>query len=285
MSLIMKFFRKWGPKLRNTPLGRSELLGNFHGFITVLLHNSNNVKYGPFTIQFDKRDRCIAKKLILYGEYEKREIDLFCSLIKPGDIVLDIGANIGLYSLFLSRAVGSKGKVIAVEPDPDNAKILKTNLKNNGCNNNVDVLQMAFGSKSGDGNLFQCDSNRGMLSFADLNKTGCSIKIPINRGDEILRNLNIKPDAAKIDVEGAEPEVIEGLGDLRPSIILFEFVPKQLLALNHNPETFLISLASEGYDLNLIDSDDGKLTRCIPSEIIAKTIEDKDYNILARKAK
>ena len=282
MSLIMNFIRKWGLKLRHTPLGRSKLIGNLHGFITVFLHKSNHVEYGTFTVQFDKRDRCITKKLILYGEYEKREIDLFCSLVRPGDKVLDIGANIGLYSLFLSRTVGLDGKVIAVEPDPDNVKILKTNLKNNSCNN-VEVLQMAFSSKSGEGNLFQCDSNRGMLSFADLNKTGRSIKIPINRGDEILGNLNIKPYAAKIDVEGAEPEVIEGLGDLKPNIILFEFVPKQLFALNHDPEKFLNWLSSEGYDLDLIDPKDGKLDRCLPSEIISKIIEGQDYNILARR--
>ena len=282
MSFIMKFLKKWGLKLRNTPLGRNELLGNLLGFITVLLHNSDYVKYGPFKIKFDRRDRSITKKLILYGEYEKREIELLCSHVKHGDTVLDIGANIGLYSLFLSRAVGLNGKVIAIEPDPENVEILKINLKNNKCKN-VKVLQMALGSKTEEGDLFQIDTNRGNLSLADLNKTGRSIKVPINRGDEILRKLNIVPDVAKIDVEGAEPDIIKGLGFLKPPIIQFEFVPEFFLGLNRNPKRFLNSLVSEGYVLNLIDSNNGKLTRCNPSEIIAIAIGKADYNILARR--
>ena len=282
MPIIKTFLKKYGLKLRQTSLGSNKLLGNLHGFLTILVHNSEYVNYGPFTIQFHKHDRIISKKLILYGEYEKREINILCSLIKPGDIVLDIGANIGLYTLFLSSAVGKDGKVIAVEPDPENVKILKNNLVKNKCKN-VEVLEMALASKTEGGNLFRNDTNRGHSSLMNLNNTDEATKIQINRGDEILKMLNIKPDAAKIDVEGAEPEVIAGLGHLKPPIIQFEFVPEFFKILNNDPKLFLNSLVAENYNLELIDPDEGSLTSCSPESIISKAIGIFDYNILARK--
>lgn len=282
MSAILDLISGLGKILRNTSLGRNRFIGKIHGFITVSLYHSDQAVYGPFKIKFDKRDRYIAKKLILYGEYEKHEIELLCSQLKKGDTVLDIGANIGLYTLFLSKAVGKNGKVISVEPDPENAKILRENIIANNCNN-VQVLEMAFGSKNTDGNLFQVDGNRGNLSFADLNNTGKSIKISIRRADEVLKEFDIKPNAAKMDVEGAEPEIIEGLGDLIPNTILFEFVPNQLKALNHDPEKFLSYLSSKGYTLDMVNADDGSLTRCSVSKVMTETIIDMDYNILARR--
>lgn len=107
-----------GRVLRHTPLARSKFLNDLQAEVALRFHNSNTATMGPFRIQFSPSDRVIAKKLVLYGEYDKAQIELLCSYIKPGDDVLDIGANIGLYSVYLSRAVGPEGRVLAVEPDP-----------------------------------------------------------------------------------------------------------------------------------------------------------------------
>jgi FkbM family methyltransferase len=195
------------------------------------LHGSNEIRVGPFLVRFDPRERVLSKRLILRGGHESRELELLCSIVRPGDQVLDAGANVGIYSLFLSRAVGPTGRVVAVEPDPDNLEFLRFNLKINGCGN-VTVCPCALGTSSGTVELYQVDDHRGNLSLADLGKTGRSIPVTQRRGGDVLAELGLRPRVAKIDVEGAEPQVLEGLG-YTPEVIIFEFVPHQLQALGN----------------------------------------------------
>lgn len=236
--------------LRNTPLGRSEWLGDIHANITLWFHRSNVAQVGEFKVTFDPRDRYIAKKLVLYGAYEKHEISLLTSLVAEGDYVLDVGANIGLYTLHLSRAVGPHGRVFAVEPDPDNLVILKKNLADNDCNN-VTIIPHALGNKHETLKLYQVEKNRGNLSFADLGKTGTSIEVDVKPGKDVFEPLVRKPRVMKIDVEGAEPLVLEGI-DFEPEFILFEYVPSQLEALGQDPLKFLRTLQAKGYALHMI---------------------------------
>ncbi len=270
-----------GCKLRRTPLAHSRCLNRVHARLSLWLHSSSEANVGRFHVRFDPRDRLIAKKLVLYGGYEEHEIALLCSLVKPGDCALDVGANIGLYSLHLSRAVGPEGRVIAVEPDPDNLALLKANLEANDCKN-VTVLPCAFGVESGCVDLFQREDNRGNLSFADLGGTGRSARVPMRRGEEALAQLKVKPTIAKIDVEGAEPLVISGLGRYKPNILLFEFVPKHLRAQAHEPSAFLDSLVAEGYTLELVDPASGARVKSTVSSIMVFTKSlNANYNILA----
>ena len=162
-KLILKAIAALGGGLRRTPIARWKWLGRLHANLTVRLNKSAAISVGPFRVFVDPRDRMIAKKLILYGGYETREIDLLCSFVKPGDCVLDVGANIGLYSLALSRAVGPSGRVIAVEPDPDNLALLRRNLQANGCTN-VTVVEEALGDEAKEVLLFEVADNRGALS-------------------------------------------------------------------------------------------------------------------------
>jgi FkbM family methyltransferase len=280
-SLLLVLLSFMGRKLRRTPIARSTFLNRIFAELSLWLYGSRGRDVGPFHVRFDPRDRVLAKKLALYGEFERHEIALLCALIEPGDHVLDIGANIGLYSLFLSRAVGPTGWVGAVEPDPDNLALLRSNLEANRCTN-VIVLPYAFGAESGCVDLFQVEHNRGQLSLADVHSTGRSIRVQMRRGEDALAELPLRPRAAKIDVEGAEPLVLSGLGTYKPRILLFEFVPQLLRASGHNPAAFLDSLVAEGYTLELIDPDSGERIRSEPATIMAITeVDNLDHNILA----
>lgn len=235
-----------GRSLRSTPLARSILLDRLHGELSLWLHSAPEVDVGPFRVRLDPRDRVIAKRLVLYGEFEKQEIERLCSLALLGDCVLDVGANIGLHSLYLSRAVTETGRVIAVEPDPDNVELLTTNLKANGCDN-ATVLACAFSVESGSGELFQDEANRGGLSLAKVSAAHrAGIAVPVRRGEEALAELNVRPRIVKIDVEGAEPLVFDGLG-YQPEVLLFEFIPQLIRAHGRDPEGFLTSLTRQGY--------------------------------------
>jgi FkbM family methyltransferase len=279
-TALLKLVASMGCYLRGTAFARSKTLNQLHGAIALALYRSNEVKVDGFTIRFDPRDRFIAKKLFLYEEYEKYELQRLCSCAKPGDVVLDIGANIGVYTLYLSRAVGPKGHVVAVEPDPENLSILRDNIKLNGCDN-VTILPCAFGASSGWVNLFQDDKNRGRLSLTDLARSGRSVRVPIVRGSEALEKLALQPTVVKMDVEGVEPVVFDGLG-YRPRVLLFEFAPQQLEAAGNDPKLFLDSLISEGYKLDLINPLDGSNMGTTSNSILAAIANSKrSFNILA----
>ena len=267
--------------LRRSRLGRIAIINRVYWAMVIRWHGSSEVKIGEFTVGFDSRDRFIATKLIVDGGYEEKEIALLCSLIKHGDVVLDVGANIGLYTLPMSRAVGMNGLVVAFEPDPDNLRLLKKNVKRNKCDN-VRIVPCALGSRDGTVDLYQVDNNRGYLSFADLGQTGKSVKVPVRRGDVVLQELAVPtPSLAKIDVEGAEPLVFAGLG-CRPRYLQLEFVPAQLRALGLDPMAFLESLVNSGYHLNIIDRDTGKM--CPSSVEALLKMADRtqlDYNLMA----
>jgi FkbM family methyltransferase len=266
---LLKLLSFMGRTLRPTILARSKWLTKAHTALSLWIHGSNQADVGPFHVRFDPRDRVIGKKLALYGSYEKDEIQLLCSLVKPGDVVMDIGANFGLHSLYLSRAVGPNGKVLAFEPDPDNFALLCANLEANGCAN-VLPFQYALGEKSGDVELFQTEDNRGNLSLADLGRTGRAVTVPMRRADEVLRGLRLRPDVAKIDVEGAEPLVMSGLGEYKPERFLFEFVPEFIRSFNNDGERFLNSFIAAGYTLELVDSSPVR-AQVTPFEILART--------------
>lgn len=281
---LLKLLSSAGKSLRRSPLSRIAILERAHAALAMWLHGSNEAQVGPFRVQFDPRDRVISKRVTLYGEYQRREIELLCSVVRPGDHVLDIGANIGIFSLYLSRAVGSGGRVIAVEPDPDNLALLRANLEANQCRN-VTVVPCALGAESGSAELFQVDRNRGNLSFADIAGTGKSVRVPVRRADEILGELGVhQSTAAKVDVEGAEPAVFQGFGKSKPPIILFEFDPRLLCAQGHDPEALLESLSAEGYSLDVIHPDTGERIPAAPPRIHSLVTRiNTTFNILAER--
>jgi FkbM family methyltransferase len=278
---LRALFEKSFTSIRRSKLHRIKSLTRIYRESIVYLHGSNRARVGEFEVAFDPCDRFIASKLIVDHGYEKKEIDRLCSFIRTGDVVVDVGANIGLYTLPMSRAVGASGKVISFEPDPRNAEILRSNIAHNRCTN-VIVMPCALGDQNKEMDLYQVEENRGHLSFADLGHTGRSVKVPMRRGEEVFLELGVdRPNLIKIDVEGAEPLVISGLGT-RSRYLQFEFVPQQMRALELDPAAMLDELISCGYELSLIDRDTGDLESVSP-EVLLERAEDTglDYNVMA----
>jgi len=138
------------------------------------------------------------------GEYEPGVTDLLRRLLKPGMNFVDIGANIGFFSLIASKIVGDRGRVFAVEPYPYNVKMLLANLALNGCNN-VEVLPFAASRES---HLYRYDDSAG--NSGQIFRTGgdaaglleqCLVyAMPLDR----LIPKAIAVDVIKMDIEGAE---------------------------------------------------------------------------------
>ncbi len=155
------------------------------------------------------------KKVISNFDFKKEEnLSAVGSLIKKGDFVIDIGANFGVYTSYLSKKVGEKGKVLSVEPIPSTFSVLQYLIKNLKMNN-VTALQFAISNK--EEKVFMEVPNYeggGGLNFYRAKITNNSSKdsfsIDSTTLDKILLNHKEIPSFIKIDVEGVELDVIKG---------------------------------------------------------------------------
>ncbi|MFC1677989.1 FkbM family methyltransferase [Planctomycetota bacterium] len=159
-------------------------------------------------IVFNKNDIYIGKAIEKYGEYSESEVSLFRQVCKEGDIVVDVGANIGTHTLALSGLVGEKGRVYAYEPQRIVFQTLCANMAINSIEN-VECYQMAVSSEDGfvliPNIRYDIENNFGGLSLQKI-KTG--YKVPSICLDNFLDIPKLK--LLKIDVEGMEHKVING---------------------------------------------------------------------------
>jgi len=141
---------------------------------------------------------------------------------------LDLGANIGYFSCVLGKLAGSSGKVVSIEPEPLNRKLLEENLLRNGVTN-VTVHACAVGAADGTAKLgIYKSANRGRHSMVDLEDCKSFIEVPVRRLDDLLQDAGVQSwDLLKIDVEGYEPFVFEGAPETlaRTRMLAMEFLP------------------------------------------------------------
>lgn len=179
----------------------------------------------------DKQDEVVSQELLQSGKWEEYETDLFKKNIKKGDIVLDIGAHIGYYTLLAARMVGNKGKVYAFEPDLRNFEILKKNVKENKYEN-VILINKAVSNKDGEAILFLNYENTGDHRIYNPKDKRKSIKIQTVTLDNFFKNKSKKVDLIKIDIQGSEARAFKGAQNLikqnKNIKILTEFWPHGL---------------------------------------------------------
>jgi FkbM family methyltransferase len=269
----------WGTRLlRRTPLTRSRLLNRVQLRLLGLVYRSDLVEVDGLRLRVHRPPDHIAKKLILGGAYEAEVGAALRSLAGEGALVMDVGANIGYHTITLSRAVGPAGRVVAVEPDPENLRLLRENLRLNGCGN-VTVVPCALGASAGDARLSICAENRGFQGLVDVAGTNVAIDVAVRTAADLLGDL--VPALVKIDVEGAEAEVLAGFASLPPRIV-FEFSAPQLRAFGQEPGALVRRLVDSGYQLRRIDAQG---TAPVEPGELAELAERSglDYNLLATR--
>ena len=150
---------------------------------------------------------------LIYDGFEEAEIEYLTNTLTKGDIFVDIGANIGLFSLIASKIVGIEGKVICFEPAPLTYSRLNENLKLNKLQN-IDSRNIGLSDKKGELTFYvSTNGYDAWNSFAPSqdNKLESSIQVPVSTLDRELLNINkSKIKLVKIDVEGWEKFVITG---------------------------------------------------------------------------
>ena len=159
---------------------------------------------------------------------EPEFMDIVKKEVKPGMVALDIGANIGYVTLFIANYVGPKGYVYAVEPSPRNFEILKKNIELNHLQSRVDTFQFAFSTKSGVRDL-NISTESNLHSFKKTKHSVDVVEVKTVTIDDFFDNKQ-PPNFIKMDIEGAEVEVLSGIDIIlnnvtKPMKILMELHP------------------------------------------------------------
>ncbi len=165
--------------------------------------------------------------------YREREIlERMREHVRPGDNVYDIGANIGMVSLFLAvHQPHGVGLVHSFEPEPVNFDRLRRNIELNDLGDRIIPHAVALGAENGEAELFvRPGAGEGRHSLASAKGATGSIRIPLATMASFARSSGSTPDFVKIDVEGAEGQVLQGmealLPDHRPRELFIEIHPK-----------------------------------------------------------
>ena len=186
-------------------------------------------------------DKYIGQRIAL-GKYERYETEILQSQIKKDDVVVDVGANIGYYTLLVARRVK---RVYAIEPDREIFAILKKNVEENNLKN-VQLFNAAASDKKERKYLIKDEENMGNSRLGDEK----GVLVNCLRLDDILVNEQFI-SAIKIDTQGWEPEVIEGAKKIikRDSPTLFlEYSPGEFM--NEKMIKFLMSNYQNIWSIN-----------------------------------
>ncbi|MET7932508.1 FkbM family methyltransferase [Streptomyces sp. NPDC005322] len=205
------------------------------------------------TFAVDTQD-LIQRYLHLFGVWEPHLTRWLQRRLKPGDVFVDVGANIGYYSVLASRLVGDGGKVVAVEASPTFHQVLLDQARRNGCTN-VRAVNAAVSDRD-ELLTFILASSRNMGANSIVPYDGpaeSTFEIAAQPLPDLLAEEEItRARVIKIDVEGAEGGVVRGLTPvldrLRPDVeITIEVTPQRMSKLGDSAEELLEALKKQGF--------------------------------------
>jgi FkbM family methyltransferase len=188
---------------------------------------------------------------------EAKTTAAFCALIKPGSIVVDVGANVGFYTLTAAQEAGATGRVIAFEPNEHAANRLRENIALNGLIN-VDVVSAALGAQEGKLTFHLAPDSEGSSLYAVESQDGPTTEVIVATLDRYLGSAGVtRVDLLKIDAEGAELDVLRGgvsllTGEGAP-VIIIEANPVTLRAAGHSPADLRALIEGYGYTISVIE--------------------------------
>ncbi|MFN2460684.1 MAG: FkbM family methyltransferase [Candidatus Velthaea sp.] len=218
-----------------------------------------------FKLFVDANDVSLAPHLIIDGVWEEHVERALRTVVKRGMQVLEVGANVGFFTVLFAHAVGTSGAVDAFEPDPALAALVRDNAEINGFHEIVCLHELALTDSIGTAEFFTRDRHRGngtlMPSLEQIpwnpSDRPAAITVRTTTLDAHVAATGRRPDLVKIDAEGAEPAVLRGaqelLSDGKPLVLILELIPAFLRSAGEDPQAFLEHLAAHGFRLRFIE--------------------------------
>lgn len=232
-------------------------------------------------------DSLDSLELSVRGVYEPLETRIAIERIRPGACVVDIGANIGYYTLQFARAAGPGGVVHAFEPEPENFRILSHNVRRHSYSQ-VRLNHAALSCQAGEMQLYLSKENHGdhRLGGADCSDRE-SVTVQTLTLDRYFGAKIPKIDLLKMDIQGAEGLALRGMRQVLavspPQVILSEFWPAGMERAGADSEEFLQTLAAHRYRLARIDQTSERAVAVGPNELAQEFTVEKgnQTNLLA----
>lgn len=217
------------------------------------------------TIEFELHDKpeLFSDLIRQYGcAGDMEDILAYKHILKPHDIAIDVGANIGWNTCFLAKFLKGTGHVYAFEPDDDNYALLCKNIQNNNLTN-VTPIKLALSDATYQGKFYHSETNFGnhllepvMINTQEHNRYGM---VEVTTFDEILTKINIDPtkiSLIKLDIQGHEPHFFNGAKQFfkthRPTMVM-EYAPFHIKQCGGSPFDVFGFIDRNNYSISIIE--------------------------------
>lgn len=213
-------------------------------------------------------DRSLAPHILAFGEWEQAVTRVILDRVAPGMHVVEVGANIGHFTVQMAKRVGKNGSITAFECHPAVAELLFRNLVANGTLPNTKLIRSAVSDSVGHAEFASLASHNASGSLAPLDRTTderlmladavAKFTVPVTTLDAALRGHR-PPDVLKMDAEGSEAKIVSGAGSIfahhAPRTIIMEHTPDLLRLCGSDPSEHLRRLTGLGYRIRSIEED------------------------------
>jgi FkbM family methyltransferase len=231
----------------------------------------------------DATDLAVTPRILLQF-YEMHVRKVLSRVVKPGFVVVEGGAHNGFHTLTLATLVAPAGHVFAFEPDPRNIAVLRDNIRSHYMDSIVTVIPKAAyhengsvlfypGRSGAQSSVFPFQTDKGPWATCYEENHDSKIEVEATTVASVLKKAGLVPDLVRLDVEGAEPMVLDGmweyLEDCRDILLVFELNPWCVREGGYtSPEEFIRRLDGLGMQFWRIDSV-GRLIPTKPDEVTA----------------
>ncbi|WP_202962350.1 FkbM family methyltransferase [Congregibacter litoralis] len=200
----------------------------------------------------------VSRKLHDEGAWEPFETRLWIASQRPGDIVVDVGANLGYFSILSALNPAIASRIFAFEPAADNVLLLQKNLRWNRCERDVEIVPIALGDDDGQCALYRNEDNRGDHQIYAGDGPRSQEMITVRHGAGLLSPRIDRIDLLKVDTQGSEQAVMQGLLPLLHKSadnlrMLVELTPYSLRLAGSSGRVLVTLIAALGLPLWIVD--------------------------------
>jgi FkbM family methyltransferase len=285
-SLFLKIYKNIIKKM-----SKGYGISKFYPIRSIIKKVESNMKSNFAEIQGSKMflDTNDSLNLSILGVYGELDTKIIKKQLNENDIVIDVGANIGYYTLLSAKSVGNAGRVFAFEPEPENFKLLQKNIKVNNYKNTI-TENYAVSNTNGKISLFL--AKNGIVGHRIYDSDDCSDSILVNKItlDDYFTKLNLldKINFVKIDVEGFEFGVLKGMVKIiekSKNLKLFvEFNRISLEEAGFNPKEMLDFLYERNFKIYFLNYKKNFVVKADKNELLtSKENLEENINILCSK--
>ncbi len=248
--LLLTLYRRGVLLARWARLGRLPL--------AVALHERVISRWLPEVIEFrgqrlrlDPRDGCG----LVAAELHTRELEFLLRQVRPGDVVVDVGANVGLYTVFLAHAVGPSGHVYAFEPEPRNFDLLCQNVALNRLNQ-VTTVNRAVSDRTGKAVLHLSKTHGALHRMHPSRLCRQTVEVDCVRLDDFFNDPRQRVNLVKLDIEGHEYHALRGMQRVLSACpqlgVFMEFGAPWLAEAGVAPAEVLAFLEVRGFEIQQV---------------------------------